>query len=290
MALVLQMPFIGVLMRTLFFLFIALLFHFGVANTTPLHGSATQKVILQKAYNSISFSVPYGLGHRLIVKFPNSVARELFSAYVFGHSTSPIAKNQIRIAARLLRALDEHDSYTRKHSKRVGKYAREIARAMGLDSSEVKKIYLGAILHDLGKLGIEPHVINKPGRLNDTEFDQIRKHPQMGESFASPVETIAPLISVLLAHHERLDGRGYPMGKKSENIPLAARITAVADAFDAMTSYRSYKKAMTPSEAIKELQKGSGRQFDPTIVKIFAQIIDHNAQIQRAIRWAQFSK
>ncbi|MDD5091501.1 MAG: HD domain-containing protein [Candidatus Wallbacteria bacterium] len=172
----------------------------------------------------------------------------------------------------LANVLDASDPYTHGHSMRVSYYSIATARKMGLPESMITCIRYGSLLHDIGKVGIPQEIINKPGKLTDEEFEKIRKHPAKGFEIIKPIKFLEEKLAVVKFHHERYDGKGYPSGLAGSDIPVEARISAVADAFDAMTSTRSYRHALTPEKAIEELKKNSGTQFDPEVVEAFTAI------------------
>ncbi|MFZ5633581.1 MAG: HD domain-containing phosphohydrolase [Bacillota bacterium] len=170
-------------------------------------------------------------------------------------------------------AIGARDGYTMGHSEKVAEYARLIAEKMGLDEKMVDLAYLCGIVHDVGKIGIPEDVLNKKGPLTGKEYKLIMGHSQMGASILSHISWLEDIVPVVEAHHERYNGGGYPMGMKGEQIPVLSRILAVADAFDAMTSDRSYRKAYPPEKAVDELKKNAGTQFDPEIVDIFIDLL-----------------
>jgi HD-GYP domain-containing protein (c-di-GMP phosphodiesterase class II) len=131
-----------------------------------------------------------------------------------------------------------------------------------------------ALLHDIGKIGIPENILKKPGRLTSKEQNVVKLHPYVGVQILEPIDILEPIISIIYYHHERFDGKGYLEGLKGEQIPLGARVLAVADAFDAMTSDRPYRRALTVAEAIEELRRCSGSQFDPSIVKAFLKVVE----------------
>jgi putative two-component system response regulator len=175
----------------------------------------------------------------------------------------------------LAEALEVKDPYTRGHSIRVSHYSSAIARVLDLDTDVVRQIELGGQVHDIGKIGVREAVLNKPGPLTDEEYAHIMTHPLVGWRILGPLLSEAPLsLSIVRSHHERWDGRGVPDGLAGDAIPLEARITAVADSYDAMTSARPYRPAqLTPAQALTEIQANSGTQFDPTIVDAFVAAI-----------------
>ena len=176
----------------------------------------------------------------------------------------------------LASAIDAKDRYTHGHSNRVAKYSREIARRSGKSENDVREIYFAALLHDVGKIGVSGAIINKNGKLTDEEYNEIKKHPVWGWEILSKI-THSPNLSVgAHYHHERYNGTGYPEGLSGENIPDMARIIAVADAYDAMTSKRSYRDTLAQSVVRGEIEKGIGTQFDPKYAKVMLQMIDED--------------
>ena len=167
----------------------------------------------------------------------------------------------------LAAALDARDPYTAGHSERVSTLSVMMGRVMNLGSSDLEVLRLGALLHDIGKIGVSDEILRKTGPLTGEEFEQIKRHPALGARILRQVPFLAPHLPIVELHHERPDGRGYPFGLRAEDIPLAARIVHVADAFDAMTSARAYRAARAASEAFAELERFSETQFDPACVE-----------------------
>jgi putative two-component system response regulator len=172
----------------------------------------------------------------------------------------------------LVTALDIRDNETHGHSWRVVEYAVLVAERMGITGQELSWIRLGAILHDVGKIGIADAILRKPGKLEPHEWDEMRKHPELGHRMLKHIRFLAPALDVVLSHQERWDGSGYPRGLHGEAIPLGARIFAVVDTFDAMTSDRPYRKALTIEDALDEVRRFSGIQFDPKVAEVFLSI------------------
>jgi response regulator RpfG family c-di-GMP phosphodiesterase len=166
-------------------------------------------------------------------------------------------------------ALDESDRYTRGHSERVAHYAMLIGRGMQLPEGEVETVRQAALMHDIGKIGIRYEKLNKPGKLTPEEVTMFRSHPAKGKRILEPIPFMQNLIPGCYCHHESWDGGGYPQGLMGEHIPVIGRIVAVADAYDAMTSDRSYRRALPHDVAVNELDRCSGAQFDPQIVDVF---------------------
>jgi diguanylate cyclase (GGDEF)-like protein/putative nucleotidyltransferase with HDIG domain len=174
----------------------------------------------------------------------------------------------------LAATVDAKDTYTYGHSKKVSKYATDIAEALGFSENRIASIRTAGLLHDIGKIGVADQILSKNGPLNDEEWEPIRAHPSIGVSILKHVEELKDCVAAVQYHHERYDGNGYPSGLKGDNIPIDARILAVADSFDAMTSSRPYRnKPRTNAQALEEIQRCSGTQFDPKIVNIFVEIM-----------------
>ena len=178
----------------------------------------------------------------------------------------------------LAEAIDAKDTYTNGHSDRVAQYSREIAKRYGYSDKEQDDIYMMGLLHDVGKIGVPDAIINKTGRLTDEEFETIKTHPVVGDRILSKVKEMPKLSIGARWHHERYDGKGYPDGQKGEEILEEARIIAVADAYDAMTSHRSYRDILPQSVVRSEIEKGKGTQFDPKFADIMLQMIDEDKE------------
>ena len=174
----------------------------------------------------------------------------------------------------LANSIDARDPYTKGHSERVTAYAVMIAEGLELSADELELLRYAGLLHDIGKIRIRDHILHKPGRLTDPEFDEMKKHPEYGVEIMQPVAAFRHILPAMLHHHERFDGRGYPHGLAGEEIPLTARILCVADCFDAMTSDRPYRKGMPVADAVAELAKNKTTQFDPRLVDIFLKVVE----------------
>ncbi|GFE61281.1 DJ-1 family glyoxalase III [Geobacter sp. AOG2] len=180
------------------------------------------------------------------------------------------------IVQALVGALELKDSYTQGHAKRVTEYSLGIGSKLNFSEAKLRDLYLGAILHDIGKIGTEEEVLNKPERLNLREETLVREHPLKGTLFIVGVESLDNIVPTILHHHERWDGNGYPARLKGEQIPLHARIVCIADAFDAMLSVRSYRPAQDREAAIRELHNKKGTQFDPFLVDVFVEFLNES--------------
>ena len=181
-------------------------------------------------------------------------------------------------ATSLVTAIDAKDEYSHGHSVRVAEYSEKIAKTLGWSEEECNKVYYAALLHDVGKIGIDDDIINKSGKLTPEEYEIIKQHPVMGNQILSSIGEYPYLSIGAHYHHERYDGKGYPEGRKGEDIPEIARIISVADAYDAMTSNRSYRAAIAQPIVREEIVKGSGTQFDPRIAKIMMHLIDSDTE------------
>ena len=169
--------------------------------------------------------------------------------------------------------IDAKDPYTNGHSNRVAQYTRLIAEDLGYEGEELDRIYYVALLHDCGKIGVPDNILGKPGRLTDEEFEIIKSHTTRGSEILSHFKSLTNVSEGARYHHERYDGRGYPEGKKGEDIPLIARMICVADSYDAMNSNRVYRKKLTKEDIIKEIENNKGTQFDPKIADVFLKFI-----------------
>lgn len=201
----------------------------------------------------------------LVFLVPLVVSRGVFQSYV------KLRETYADTIRGLVAAIEAKDPYTRGHSERVSKYSVAIAGAMGLPWTRIEQLELASLLHDLGKIGIGQRILVKPGRLSPDEFAQIRRHPEIGAEIIGAVPFLSGAVPAIVHHHERYDGRGYHTGLSGDTIPMDARILAVADCYDAMTSDRPYKQVLEHSQAVEELRAGSGSQFDPFVVSVFCE-------------------
>lgn len=190
-----------------------------------------------------------------------------FHAYLSAVNASLIDQFETVVSG-IISTIELKDPYTRGHSQRVAEYARILAEALNIfGQEELKMIHHACLLHDVGKIHVPDHILSKPDKLTDEEFAIVKKHPEAGAEAIRNIQGAELFRNIVLHHHERWDGKGYPAGLRASQIPLAARIAALADAFDAMTSDRSYRMAMSPEEALDEIRRGKGTQFDPALVE-----------------------
>jgi putative nucleotidyltransferase with HDIG domain len=198
-----------------------------------------------------------------------------FNSMMATVSTAEAEKQSTYVGAirALALALDARDPYTAGHSERVSALSVTIGRQMGLSAEDIDILKLGALLHDIGKIGISDHVLRKPGALTDEEFELIKEHPALGARILRTVPFLTQHLPIVELHHERPDGRGYPYGLTADEIPMLARIVHVADAFDAMTSARAYRLALDSGYAIRELWRCAGTQFDAEVVQALVQAV-----------------
>ncbi|MEA2022467.1 MAG: HD-GYP domain-containing protein [Candidatus Caldatribacteriota bacterium] len=204
----------------------------------------------------------------LLFFFPLLLARRSFELF------AKMRKVYLDTIRALAAAIDAKDPYTKGHSERVSKNAVALAQEMNLPDREIENIEYSALLHDIGKIGIEDSILGKNDRLTEQEFEKIKKHTIMGANIIEPVDFLKSSYKAIYHHHERYNGNGYPDGIKEEEIPLSARIIAVVDAYDAMGSDRPYRKKLGKDIIIKILKEQSGKQFDPEVVKVFLSIIE----------------
>lgn len=181
-----------------------------------------------------------------------------------------------RTISAIIKTLNEKNKREEAHSHRVSAICADLAMALNLSDSEVEELRTIGLFHDIGKIAIEESILNKEGKLLPEEWEQIKRHPEIGYRILSTVNEMAEMAEYVLAHHEKWDGTGYPKGLKSEEIPFNSRIIAIADAFDAMTSERTYKNALSYEEAEKELQRNAGIQFDPELIEVFIKKVSSN--------------
>ncbi len=207
--------------------------------------------------------------HYFLTILAGSIARDIEITSLYGS----IKKDYINSIYALAAAVDAKDHYTHGHSTTVMNYATRIAEAMKLPAEMIEDIKYAGLLHDVGKIGISESIINKPGRLTKEEFSVIKMHPQLGANIIAKIESLKKLVPLVMSHHEWVNGTGYPLGLRAEEIPLGGRIIGIADAFSTITSKRPYREERTIEEGITELRRCAGTQFDKEIVEVFVSIL-----------------
>jgi putative nucleotidyltransferase with HDIG domain len=221
----------------------------------------------------------------ILISFISFIMLARFKSYLGGMKLS-FAQHMEGIVKGIIATLELKDPYTRGHSERVAQYALLLANKTGqFTDDELKSFYYACLLHDIGKVQIPDHILAKPTELTNEEYEIIKKHTSAGAEAIQEIEGLQDCIEVVLYHHERWDGNGYPTKLKGTAIPLLARITSIADAFDAMTTIRSYRPALAPDEAYKRIVQAGGTQFDPQLVDVFKQVYESWRDLPCNIQW-----
>jgi len=181
----------------------------------------------------------------------------------------------------LAEAVEAQDPYTEKHLQRMASLSERLARAAGLDPYQVMSVRYGGILHDVGKIGVSEAILRKPGPLTEEEWAEVRAHPAIGARIVQTMHLAQQIAPIVRSHHERWDGRGYPDGLKGKEIPIGARIVALVDAYDAMSTDRSYRAALPPEVIRAELEQNAGRQFDPALTVLLLRLLEEDGVMKR---------
>ncbi len=211
--------------------------------------------------------VQIGISGILLFFFPLFLARQSFELY------TRMRKMYLDTIRTLAATIDAKDPYTHGHSERVSRMAVQLAKQLEFPETEIEYLEYAAILHDIGKIGIEDRILGKKDKLTEQEYEKIKEHPVIGANIIESIEFLKKCSKAVLYHHERFDGRGYPHGLKGEAIPKAARLLAIVDAYDAMNSDRPYRKKLSRVEILQEFEDGAGRQFDPVMAKAFISLV-----------------
>ncbi|NLK34471.1 MAG: HD-GYP domain-containing protein [Gracilibacteraceae bacterium] len=219
--------------------------------------------------------INYKIAGILIIFGPLLFARYSFKMYI------GMRNIYIDTVKSLSQAVEAKDPYTNGHSRRVGEYACNLAERLGLSPKRIENLKIAAILHDIGKIGVDESILNKPGRLTEEEFDKIKQHPEIGVRIIKDIDFLKDVSGIILSHHERYDGTGYPEGKKNGDIVLEAQILSIADVFDALTSERPYRNAMTVEEALEIIEKGKGVQFDGRLADAFIKMVKEDKEMRK---------
>ncbi len=212
------------------------------------------------------------------LKLVNAISDQAASALRRVTLHEQLEESFVQTVLALAKAMDARDTYTQDHSQRMAAIAEVLCQKLGMDEEQIQAIRSAAALHDIGKIGVPDEILRKPGPLTSQEWDLMKRHPTIGASIVAPVIKLVHVAPIIIAHHEKFDGSGYPYGLKGEQIPLGARILAVVDAYIAITDERVYRKARSHKEAIAELVKYSGSQFDPTVVDAFLKLVGEGSK------------
>jgi GAF domain-containing protein len=216
----------------------------------------------------------------LVTAFANQAAIAVDNARLY----EDLQKYYHQTLQALVNAVEAKDPYTMGHTQRVAKLSVTLGREMGLTGKRLERLKMAAELHDIGKIGVKETLINKPGRLTDDEYEEVKMHVEMGEMILKPITFLHDLLPHIRGHHERWDGSGYPDGLKGEETTLEGRIIGLADAFDAMTSQRTYNKPLSLQEATTRIKESSGRHFDPVLVEHFVRMMDRMSGTGESVR------
>lgn len=241
-----------------------------------IQGKLEPQIIMAVIGNLLNYGVSIFLGIITIFVYMSSIPFFIISLLIFclnkDFFRAAIINKQLyyEVISAMVKVIENADAYTRGHSERVATYVRALGQELGLNRMQLEGLHLTALLHDLGKQSISGDVLRKPGKLSSSEFDLIKTHPAAGVKILEGISLFRPQnLYAIEQHHERWDGKGYPKGLKGDEISLWARIIAVADAFDAMTTKRSYRAELSLEEAFEELRRNAGAQFDPKMVEPF---------------------
>ena len=209
----------------------------------------------------------------------NDPARSRVSRRRYRSSLLPESNSNYQIINTLINTLFEKNPREELHSERVAELCLVIGKSLGFSSQQLHELKLTGLLHDIGKIAVDEAILNRPACLNEGEWKSVQRHPTVGYRLLNSVPGMSSIVASVFAHHERWDGTGYPRGLKGEEIPLNARIVAVADAYDAMVSFRPYRKNLTQEQALDELQRKAATQFDPRIIEAFVAGIAREANV-----------
>lgn len=222
-----------------------------------------------KQVNSIPVSIAFGIDTKISASETVSDAMRNAEDAMYKAKTKESERKRKDIINTIAQTLYENNPYEEQHAKRVSALCTKIAQALGLEEEEVKKLSMAGLLHDIGKVGVSVKILEKPSSLTKDEWKEVRQHPEIGYKVVGSSQEMIDIGNAIRAHHERLDGKGYPKGIQSEDIPAAAKIISIADSFDTMTGQNLYRKTITKEEAIAEIRRNEGTQFDPAIAEIF---------------------
>lgn len=236
--------------------------------------SKIEKLTIQSMSVSVSFGLSTNDGDTSIQE-----TIKLAEDDMYAHKLFEVSSHRNETIKTILKTLHEKNPREEKHSERVSKICVRIGAALGMKNEEISLLKAISNLHDIGKIAIDDAILNKPGKLDDREWEQIKRHPEIGYRILSTSPEYAEIAQDILSHHERYDGRGYPRGLKDNDIPIRARIITIADSYDAMVSERPYRKPLTHQEAIAEIKRNLGTQFDPRIGEVFIELFGTNEEV-----------
>jgi diguanylate cyclase (GGDEF)-like protein/putative nucleotidyltransferase with HDIG domain len=226
-------------------------------------------IALKEKIGPVDISVSYGYETKNNEKVKIHEVLKKAEDYMYKEKLFEGPKMRKKTIRAIINTLQERNKREEAHSFRVSVLCEKMGEVIGLPEGDIEELKTIGLLHDIGKIAIEENILNKPGKLTEDEWGEIKRHPEIGYRILSTVNDMSEMANYVLAHHERWDGTGYPKGLKGYEIPLQARIMSIADTFDAMTSERSYRDALSEEVAMSEIQKNAGVQFDPELVKVF---------------------
>lgn len=244
---------------------------FAALSERPFRFMAVTVRYMKQSYGLlglVSYDMDKGFRHDAL-NIMQTLANQLAAMMANMERYDELERFTVNIVCSLVNAIETKDAYFQGHSKRVHRYAMQMARHLNMSAEEMESLKWAAVLHDIGKIGIPERILCKPGRLTEKELDLIKQHPMKGKTILEPIRQLQPSMDAIAYHHENYDGTGYPDGLMGEDIPLAARIIAVADTFDALTSQRSYRAPKTPRDALRVLDQVAGTRLDPHLAKLF---------------------
>lgn len=226
---------------------------------------------LQERVSSIDLSIAFGWDTKKTFEIDIATVLKNAEDYMYRNKTLESESTRSNMINTIMNTLQEKNPREEMHSKRVSEICEQIGKAMNLSDTDLKKLRVTGLLHDIGKIAIEEGILNKPGRLTEGEWNEVKRHPAIGYRILSTSNEMLELSEIILAHHEKWDGTGYPRGLRGEAIPRISRIIATADSYDAMTSERTYRSALSEEVALEEIKNNAGIQFDPEIARVFVE-------------------
>jgi HD-GYP domain-containing protein (c-di-GMP phosphodiesterase class II) len=251
-----------------------------IAEIDPVHSDGSSRYVVAplKLENNRVGALTAKVGDRVLddrqMRLLAGLAHQAKLAIESAEHYLSLERTFVETVAALANALEAKDDYTASHARWITDMSMLVGRELGFDRDAMKRLELGALFHDIGKIGIPSEILQKPGPLTDEEFEIVKEHPELGEKILAPIERLEDVRPIVRSCHERWDGLGYPDGKSGTDIPVEARVVLVCDAFHAMVTDRPYRGALPHEEAVRRLQESSGTQFDPTAVAAFVRLYD----------------